>query len=155
MNKLKNEKLLRLLHEELKEYLNKVEILKEGIRYFSTGGEIWKDMPGYEGLYQVSNHVQIRNIKWTTRRPLIQYNNRGNYAYKVVRLSKNGIIKTKLVHRMVALAFIPNPDNKETVNHKDLDKFNNNSHNLEWCTQKENIHHAIKNGAYIGRKKKS
>jgi hypothetical protein len=97
--------------------------------------EIWKEIEGYEGLYQVSNEGRIRS----KRRIKIQ----GDYnGYKKVRLSKKSRQLTKQVHRLVAKAFIPNPENKPFVNHKDLNRSNNNVNNLEWVTHQENVNHA-------------
>ena len=67
-------------------------------------------------------------------------------GYMNVTLSKNGKMKSHRVHRLVAIAYLPNPHNKFTVNHKDLNKQNNHVNNLEWMTQKENHNHARKNG---------
>jgi hypothetical protein len=104
--------------------------------------EIWKEIEGYEGLYQVSNEGRIRS----KRRIKIQ----GDYnGYKKVRLSKKSRQLTKQVHRLVAKAFIPNPNNKPMVNHKDLNRSNNNVNNLEWVTHQENVNHAVENG-HIG-----
>ena len=68
--------------------------------------------------------------------------NNGEGFYKTVRLRKNGKAKTEKVHRLLAKAFIPNPDKKNCVNHKDANKLNNNLSNLEWCTHQENMRHA-------------
>jgi hypothetical protein len=104
--------------------------------------ETWKEIQNYEGLYQVSNEGRIRS----NRGIKIQ----GDYnGYKKVRLSKNSRQLTKQVHRLVAQAFISNPDNKPFVNHKDLNRSNNHVNNLEWVTHQENVDHAIKNG-HIG-----
>ncbi len=92
--------------------------------------EIWKDIVGYEGLYQVSN---LGNVK-SKRKVLSQ--TKGKYL-KVI-LSKNGKEKVVNVHRLVAQAFIPNIDNLPQVNHKDENKYNNKVENLEWCDNKYN-----------------
>jgi len=107
--------------------------------------EIWKDIAEYEGLYKISsfgrvcsNHNRIK----TKRRILnVQKNNLG---YIHIILSKNGKCKTKLVHRLVAKAFIPNLQNKPEINHKDGNKENNHYKNLEWILHKQNLIHAVK-----------
>lgn len=98
--------------------------------------EIWKDIDGYEGLYQVSNLGRVKSSKHDII--LKTYSNRG---YHQVQLSKNNIKSNKTIHRLVAQAFIPNPDNKPQVNHIDEDKTNNKVSNLEWVTAKENSNH--------------
>lgn len=100
--------------------------------------EIWKDVKEYEGLYQVSNLGNVRNSKKN-----ILY--KSLTSYYGVKLCKNNIKKFKIIHRLVAEAFIPNPNKLEEVNHKDGNKLNNNVENLEWCTKSENMIHAYKN----------
>lgn len=102
--------------------------------------EIWKDIKGYEGLYRVSNLGRVQNKKTLH----ILKGSINSNGYRGVILCKNGKIKGYLVHRLVAIAFIENPENKPCVNHLDCDVINNNSKNLEWCTQKENIDYCIK-----------
>lgn len=104
--------------------------------------EIWKDVLNYEGIYAVSNLGNVSRISWGYRKPIKQHDHRRINAYKVVRLSKGGICKMKLVHRLVAEVFIPNPKNKPEVNHIDRNKLNNISDNLEWVTHNENIRHS-------------
>lgn len=97
--------------------------------------EIWKDIPGYEGLYQASNRGNIRSLNWRkmniVRNLYLKPHNKG---YFQVELSKDGVKKMITVHRLVAMTFIPNPDNLPAINHKDENKSNNNVSNLEWCT---------------------
>lgn len=89
--------------------------------------EEWKNIIGYEGLYEVSNKGNVRNVRRNTLLKL----SKTNYGYIQVHLYKNGIRTGLRVHRLVAEAFIPNPDNLPQVNHKDEDKTNNNVTNLE------------------------
>ena len=100
--------------------------------------EIWRDIAGYEGLYQISNKGNIKNLK-----KLLTPTDNGN-GYLIIGLSKNGKRKNYYVHRLAASAFINNPDNKPVVNHKDHNIKNNNINNLEWVTQKENVNYSIK-----------
>lgn len=107
--------------------------------------EIWKDVVGFEGKYKVSNRGNlISNARGTGWKPLKP--TRHHSGYMLVRLASNRTYKNLNVHRIVADAFIPNPEGKKTVNHIDGNKSNNTVENLEWATQKENINHAIDTG---------
>lgn len=97
--------------------------------------EIWKNIPGYEGLYWASNLGSIRSVN----RVLKPSKHRDGYL-KVV-LCLKGVHKTYQVHRLIASAFIPNPDNLPQINHIDEDKANNHVDNLEWCSMDYNIHY--------------
>lgn len=125
--------------------------------------EIWKDIKGFEGYYQVSNLGKVRSLdrveyyqrkdsgKITRRsrkgKPLVSKTDR--YGYEVVHLRKDGEINVyPTVHRLVAEAFIENAENKPTVNHRDCDKKNNVVDNLEWNTISENTKHACDNGLH-------
>lgn len=110
--------------------------------------EKWKPVNGYEGLYEVSNFGRVRNSAHKIRKT--QINNRGYYN---VRLCKNGKYKTCLVHRLVAIAFIPNDDTSLEVNHKDENKQNNMIDNLEWVTRKENMNYGTVQERIHGHKK--
>lgn len=101
--------------------------------------EIWKDIKGYEGLYQVNNYGQIKR---GTRVLQPGIHPKG---YQYVNLCKNNKVTTYRVHRLVAETFIPNPLKLPEVNHKDEDKLNNNINNLEWCTRKENLNYGTGN----------
>ena len=101
--------------------------------------EIWKEIKGYEGLYQVSNYGRIKN------KFKILKQKRNKFGYLVLRLSKNNKKKDFLVHRLVAQAFIENKDNLPQVNHKDENKQNNNITNLEWCSSSYNINYGNRN----------
>lgn len=105
--------------------------------------ENWKPIEGYEGLYEVSDQGRVRNIKRGGR---IMALSTVTHGYIVANLSKDGKTRSVLVHRIVAKAFIPNPENKEQVNHIDGIKSNNSADNLEWVTPHENILHAINTG---------
>ena len=104
--------------------------------------EIWCTINGYEGQYQVSDQGRVRSLKFGKER--IRKPIRNTQGYLQVDLWKNGDIKNWLVHRLVAQAFIPNPDNLPQVNHKDEDKENNSVQNLEWCDGKYNINYGTR-----------
>ena len=104
--------------------------------------EIWKDIEGYEDLYQVSNlgNVKSLNYKGIRREKILKpYKNRNGYL--LVSLCKNSVIKHFTIHRLVADAFIENRNNYGDINHIDECKTNNNVNNLEWCTRKYNINY--------------
>lgn len=107
--------------------------------------EVWKDIKGYESLYQVSNTGKIKSLRFGRERILKPIKRQG---YLRVDL----ISKWFSVHRLVALHFIPNPENKPEVNHKDGDKKNNCVDNLEWNTAQENMRHAHDTGLKHGLK---
>ena len=102
---------------------------------------MWKDIKGYEGLYQVSDKGEVRRITKKGYRLLKQSINKPS-NYPSVALSKEGKQKTKTVHRIVAETFLELPSQDYEVNHKDGNKTNNSVSNLEWVTQKANIDHA-------------
>ena len=98
--------------------------------------EEWRDIEGYEGLYQVSNLGRVKSLKYNKVKILSP--SKGNHGYLSVMLCKDGICKNIRIHRLVANAFIPNLDDKPYVDHIDTDRTNNNVSNLRWVTAKEN-----------------
>ena len=112
--------------------------------------EEWKNVIGYEGLYEVSN---IGNVRSVIRNKLLRLSKTKGYIQ--VYLYKNGIRTGLKVHRLVAQAFIPNPDNLPQVNHKDEDKTNNSVENLEWCNAKYNVNYGHRTENIINTKVKN
>ena len=122
--------------------------------------EIWKDIKGYEELYQISNYGRVKSLKRKSafycglrkeylERPIkekILSFSKSNRGYLQVSLTKSGKCRTYTIHRLVAQAFIPNLENKEQVNHIDGNKNNNCIDNLEWVTISENNKHAFDTG---------
>ena len=122
--------------------------------------EIWKDIDGYEGIYQISNlgnvkslrrevihpdgRIQVRNERIMSKRESID-------GYYIAKLNVNNQSKSIAIHRLVAQAFIPNPDNLPEVNHVDTNRKNNCVDNLEWCTHADNVSHSAKLGHYKGK----
>lgn len=127
-------------------------------------GEYWADVLGYEGFYKISNKGRVKSLYRLVESPIRgmvpRYSNVlkqhiNPYGYLCTQLHKNGKHQNFRIHRLIALAFIPNPENKETINHKDGNKLNNEISNLEWATRAENTRHAWKNGltkAVLGEK---
>ena len=116
--------------------------------------EVWKDIKGYEGMYQCSSLGNIRSLdrivickngridhKIGTTMKLRQNKN----GYMQIGLTKHNVRKMTYVHRLIAETFIENPDNKSQINHKDGDKLNNSVENLEWVTASENLKHSYEN----------
>lgn len=116
--------------------------------------EQWKSVIGYEGFYEVSDHGRVRSLGRVIMRkngsplripPKVKAQCEGTHGYMVVSLSTEGITTTHCVHRLVAEAFIPNPDEKRCVNHINEVKTDNRLFNLEWATQSENFWHSYDN----------
>lgn len=104
--------------------------------------ESWKYIEGYEGLYKVSNKGRVKSLNYNkTKKEKILKPDINSNGYLLVKLCKDKTIKRFLVHRLVANAFLPNPNNLPCVNHKDENCENNNVENLEWCTHKYNINY--------------
>jgi hypothetical protein len=120
-----------------------------------TNLEVWQPVKGFENLYEISNLGNVKsldrlvngfNSKKLKKGKLLTQHNRNGYLGVV--LSKEGYTKSFTVHRLVAIAFLPNDDFSLTVNHKDGNKHNNSIENLEWCTMSEQLKHAIKSGLF-------
>lgn len=122
--------------------------------------EIWKDVAGYEGYYKVSNLGRVksleRKVKFRTFKKLVKSRiltpRISDSGYYTVNISKDGKGNMKYLARIIAIAFIPNPDNKPQVNHIDGNKINNCISNLEWVTNAENQKHAYKLGLSISKR---
>lgn len=107
--------------------------------------EIWKEVRDFEGIYEISSLGRVKILRNGNIKKNWVY--KSGYAYIV--LTKNKVQKTFLVHRIVAKAFIPNPDKKEQVNHLNCNKSDNRVSNLEWCSRSENAFHAVKNDHWV------
>lgn len=116
--------------------------------------EVWKDIPGYEELYEINNIGKIKTKERTfvdkmgrnyLKKSILCNSNDDGKGYLQIVLTKNGKRKSFKIHKLVAKTFIPNPNNLPQVNHKDENKENNNVDNLEWCTRKYNINYGTRN----------
>ena len=122
----------------------------------------WKPVPHYAGIYEVSENgdvrscdrtvaTDIRHVKSRLIKGRILKQSTKRNGYKTVDLCKEGKVTTTLVHRIVATAFIPNPQNHKYVNHKDSNRANNSASNLEWVTSSENRKHGVECGNVVFR----
>lgn len=106
--------------------------------------EVWKDIKGFEGLYQISNFGNVKSLNWGHRGYAMNLTpKKQNQGYLFVELIKNKRRKAFLIHRLVAIAFIQNPSNYPFVNHKDENQKNNFVENLEWCTESYNAKYSL------------
>lgn len=124
----------------------------------------WRAIPGYEGKYIISEYGDVRRLNFTAVR-LNRWGGSNSYTMIAMPMKSRSVDGRYLtmyllqkpypLHRLVALAFVPNPDNKPFINHKDCNSFNNHFSNLEWCTHQENMDHAKDNGLlnYVSAKK--
>ena len=110
--------------------------------------EIWKDVKGYEGIYQVSNFGRVRSLdRWIERNgkpafikgKMLKFHKRSGYNYVQFRVNGDGKNHHHAVHRLVGIAFVPGYSEKYDINHKDNNRTNNHADNLEWCTRSYNI----------------
>ena len=127
--------------------------------------EIWKDIKGYEGIYQVSNLGRVKSLSrkieptdgkrpyWMKECIMKQYKEKTGYMS--VKLCKSNVHKSQLIHRLVAQAFHPNPNGLREVNHKDEDKTNNHVNNLEWCSTSYNVKYGTARESRIKKKSKA
>jgi hypothetical protein len=112
--------------------------------------EKWRDISGYEGIYKVSDLGKVKSFH--RKSPMILKQTLTKEGYMRLELNNSGISKKFTVHRLVAAAFVDNPENKKEVNHIDGNKQNNTKSNLEWNTSSENQLHAFDTGLQKGRK---
>ncbi len=109
--------------------------------------EEWRNIKDFEGLYQISNYGRVKSLERYRKLyskliyvpEIIRKNGYDKDGYQILPLNNNSKKYIRKIHRLVAEAFIPNPENKKCVNHKDCNRWNNNVNNLEWCTCKENV----------------
>lgn len=123
--------------------------------------ELWKDVKGYEGLYQISDLGRVKALAkrrnsgsgFYIQKERIMAQQLKDKRYYGICLLKDGKYKNFLVHRLVAEAFLDNPNGYDQVNHKDCNKLNNEVRNLEWCNQEMNLQHALEHGLLTKWKK--
>lgn len=109
--------------------------------------EVWRDIEGYDGNYQVSNYGNVRSLDrivhgtndYFQKGKILKKSNDGRYDF--VKISYNGTQKNQYIHILVATYFVDNPNNYKCINHKDENKTNNHFDNLEWCTKKYNANY--------------
>ena len=107
-----------------------------------TFDEAWKDIPGFEGLYQISNYGRIKSFKVNKTGRIMKLTNANGDYFSVVLQGIGKKRRSTRIHRLVAEAFLPNPDGLPQINHIDGNKQNNRLDNLEWCSASENVKHS-------------
>lgn len=112
--------------------------------------EVWKPIIGYEGLYEVSNLGRIVSLDYNRTKERKLLKDGDSNGYRKVILYKKGKTKNMKCHKLVAVAFISNPNNYQIINHLDSDRTNNCVSNLEWCTTKQNVEHCWANKKHSG-----
>ena len=105
--------------------------------------EHWKAIAGFEGIYEISDQGRVKSLKYGKEKILKPWND--GWGYLKINLCKDGHVKMLKIHRLVAEAFVQNPNNLDTVNHKDEVKTNNVASNLEWMSQKDNNNYGTRN----------
>ena len=114
------------------------------VEFPTDAEEEWRKIPGYSENYEASNLGRVRVVNYRhSGKPRIMKPSIINKYYRLGIMDISNKKRTRAIHRLVALAFIPNPANLPEVNHKDENKLNNNVENLEWCTQSHNIKHSL------------
>lgn len=118
--------------------------------------EEWRPVKGFEGLYEVSNMARVRSLSWTqihwTGKPftkkerIFKFRQPKTNRYVFVGLTRNGVEEHYSLHRVYMEHWVPNPDNKRDINHKNGIKWDNRPENLEWATRSENVKHAVLTG---------
>ena len=152
-----NDQFTEIIHLDNDEDNLSLDNLEWASPYEYDPDEVWKDVTGYEGYYKVSDKGRVRSLPRVCMNEGSNKSNRNiahrlippfvtDNGYAEVSLSMSGHTRRLFVHRIVATAFIPNPENKCDVNHIDGNKQNNCLTNLEWATRKENVNHAISTG---------
>ena len=111
--------------------------------------EKWKWVSGWEGIYQISDHGRLKSFKKVISGRILSNKNKTGWYLNVVLAAPGKARLSIKMHKLVALAFIPNPDSLPEINHKDSNKQNNTADNLEWVTRNANMAHAIKNNPRI------
>ena len=138
----------KMILEEFERLSNELRELKSVFKLatiqLDLPNEIWRDVKDYEGFYKVSNLGRVKSLYFGIERILKPSIDTSEYPH--VTLSKDSKRKIARIHVLVAQAFIPNPENKPEVNHKDGNKLNCNVDNLEWVTKSENQNHAVRTG---------
>ncbi len=116
-------------------------------KYMNEDKEIWLPVKGFEGKYEISNLARVKSLIRKDRLIKIGLTkSKSELPYNVVQLALDNKTKCMRLHRVVAMAFVPNPENKPFVNHKDGNRYNNLPENLEWVTHQENVIHAYATG---------